>query len=771
MSNNLLWDKFATIDNFILAWQRTVNCSSRMMQDELGMMVFAHDLQANLEDLLRKVQAEDYPYTPLADHKVYVPKPSTTLRTMSLMAAPDLIIYQALVNVIADTSHRHLVNHENQHVLGNLYAGAGSRWMLRQWKTQYFRFIERIERVFSDGNPWIASTDIVAFYDTIDHERLAGLVNKYCGEDERFTTLLRKCLTRWSPHNPDIKMSRGIPQGSNASDFLANLFLYDIDREMIVNGYHYVRYVDDIRILGIEKSAVQKGLILFDLELKKAGLVAQVSKTSVHEIKDIEKEISRLRFNITDPTGQGEYILISVPSNPKSEQAESIAKHVQNTPSEEVDFTDTAFDELDESDETSDSNVVAKKIDVDNRNTENLQEQLREKLLEYIPLLEDPDRSKEADTSITFCLYRLDPDQAVLESVLYLLNRLPWRSEAITACLARFVNNKDAIKGIKEFIIHHDVYSWHRANALWALFKVAGAKDIEDICREWVSDVNLDWYARTIAARILADIPTQHAFLLECLKREQDLLTNNHLDTEILRQELACGAFKKIKSKNKQLSLLKLICNDPSPLLKHLAIYLLQESSCKVVWSDIQDVHEKMKDFSDLIIAMGISPNAPKRCFIAETLIKTYEVPLLAKDLRILYSKHYEPAIHSLRNSINGFHKSPDEYVSEFHKFIHLTIIAFYESVFPNETGLYGRGGYGGLVNRPVFSQTLPKGLSTWKDLGTLRNRVDHPVDAKTGMHSRKIEYKEMYDIFKQLKVALAELYEVWEKSSSTSSP
>ncbi|MDO8753394.1 MAG: hypothetical protein Q7J80_05830, partial [Anaerolineales bacterium] len=88
MSNTLLWNKFATIDNFILAWQRTVNCSSRMMQDELGMKVFAHDLQLNLEDLLRKVQAQDFPYAPLADHKVYVPKPSTTLRTMSLMAAP-----------------------------------------------------------------------------------------------------------------------------------------------------------------------------------------------------------------------------------------------------------------------------------------------------------------------------------------------------------------------------------------------------------------------------------------------------------------------------------------------------------------------------------------------------------------------------------------------------------------------------------------------------------------------------------------------------------
>ncbi len=130
-SSQTLWSKFANYDNFLLAWQRTVNVISRMIHDELGIKTFAYNLQANLEELVRQVQAEDFPYTPLADHKVYVPKPSTTLRTMSLMAVPDVLVYQALVNVIADQTHPYLVTHENQHVLGNLYAGSGKRWMLQ----------------------------------------------------------------------------------------------------------------------------------------------------------------------------------------------------------------------------------------------------------------------------------------------------------------------------------------------------------------------------------------------------------------------------------------------------------------------------------------------------------------------------------------------------------------------------------------------------------------------------------------------------------------
>ncbi|MEH2372298.1 hypothetical protein [Nostoc sp.] len=50
-----MWDKFLTYDNFLLAWQRTVNVTSRMIIDELGFQIFAFNLEANLKDLIRQV--------------------------------------------------------------------------------------------------------------------------------------------------------------------------------------------------------------------------------------------------------------------------------------------------------------------------------------------------------------------------------------------------------------------------------------------------------------------------------------------------------------------------------------------------------------------------------------------------------------------------------------------------------------------------------------------------------------------------------------------
>ncbi len=289
LSPNSLWADFISYDN--LAWQRTVNVTSRIIVDEVGMRTFAYNLQANLEDLIRRIQMEDFPYAPANDHKIYVPKPSTTLRTMSLISAPDLVLYHALVNVIADRVHRVMVTHEDNHVIGNVYAGPGKRWMLKKWRWQYDRFIKRVNELYHEGNRWIASTDIVSFYDTIEHQRLIDLVRQYCGEHREFINLLEGCLSTWSAHNQSQRMSRGIPQGSNASDFLANLFLFEIDRAMIAEGYQYVRYVDDVRIFARDRSTVQKGLIRFDLALKQWGLVAQVTKTSVHEIADINSEI------------------------------------------------------------------------------------------------------------------------------------------------------------------------------------------------------------------------------------------------------------------------------------------------------------------------------------------------------------------------------------------------------------------------------------------------------------------------------------------------
>lgn len=761
---NELWDEFANYDNFLLAWQRTVNVTSRMFHEKLGMEIFAYNLQSNLEDLVQQVNSEIFPYLPLADHKVYIPKPSTTLRTMSLMAVPDVIIYQALVNVIADHSHSYLVSHENEHVLGNLYAGTGRRWMLQSWKRQYSRFVKRVENLYGIGNSWIASTDIVAFYDTIDHERLLNLVQQYCGKNTKFENFLRQCLSKWSAHNATSTMGRGIPQGSNASDFLANLYLYEIDCKLISSGYNYIRYVDDVRILGSDKSTVQRGLILFDLELKCAGLVAQVSKTSVHEIEDIEKEVSRLKFVITDPTNSGKYVFLETPSPPTSEQAGSVKSVVENIINEQAELEQNSLGKSgpdEDEDEDEQDYAPDQNIDVDEHESEKLQEQLRNKFLESFKLLNDLNRAKEAESHITFCLYRLESHSTLRSQGISLLSSLPWRSEAISAFLGRFKNDSLVIEELRKFISEHTVYSWHRANTLLALYKISTAKDVAPQCREWLANDQLDWYARTIAARILAEVPGQHSYLIECLKKEQNNINGDAEATSVLRQELAYSAFRRIKSFKKQLTLLQLICLDRSPLLHRLAIYLLQQPKCSVSWDDLKPYHVNLSSLSGLIEKLGISDEISKPCFIAQTITKEYQISLSKTDLRLLYANHYNKAIETLRESVISFQRSPNSYVNHFHQFTHITFIAFYEYALPFELGVYDAN-YAALIDRRIFKETFPHGVDAWKTLNNMRNRVEHPVDRKNKSHSKNISVREIELLRRQIQVALQEIFDVW---------
>lgn len=78
----------------------------------------------------------------------------------------------------------------------------------------------------------------------------------------------------------------GIPQGPEASAFLAEILLADFDRQNYP-GVVYARYIDDIKLLGKTFSAVDRGLLKLDLRCKSLGLVPQAQKIERRKITDI----------------------------------------------------------------------------------------------------------------------------------------------------------------------------------------------------------------------------------------------------------------------------------------------------------------------------------------------------------------------------------------------------------------------------------------------------------------------------------------------------
>ena len=165
---------------------------------------------------------------------------------MAVLATSDRIVYQALANVIAEKGRSALAMVSNRQSFANVLAGPDKKSIFVHWKKQYKDFQNKFCDLISEGNKWLAETDAAAFYETIDHHILNDILLRNEFLDDKTTAFLISYLATWSSIKSGGSASRGVPQGCLASDLLANVFLYEFDKELASKEYYYLRYVDDI---------------------------------------------------------------------------------------------------------------------------------------------------------------------------------------------------------------------------------------------------------------------------------------------------------------------------------------------------------------------------------------------------------------------------------------------------------------------------------------------------------------------------------------------
>jgi retron-type reverse transcriptase len=235
-------------------------------------------------------------FVPSHASKVMVPKPSGTLRPLTLLNTDDQIVYQACVNVISDllkpkTKHRY-----GRRVFAHLYAGKSSPFFYMRWQNSY-RLMSRVIRdLHTKGFVWVATFDLTAFYDSIDHHMLGHFL-KNVGLDEDAIELLMRCLRQWTsstwsvgPEN--IYHGHGIPQGPLSSGMLSEVVLQHIDKAGERGSRtRYLRYVDDIKIFAKSEEELRRKLVALDLASKEIGLFPQTAKINIRKMSDPNDEV------------------------------------------------------------------------------------------------------------------------------------------------------------------------------------------------------------------------------------------------------------------------------------------------------------------------------------------------------------------------------------------------------------------------------------------------------------------------------------------------
>lgn len=258
---------------------------------------FRHAVDDNLNDLRSRLLNNTY--QPAHAIKIFLPKKSGLQRVYTLLSVEDQIIYQALVNIVAERLAPKMRPRYFKEVFGHVYAGSNSLYFYRDWKIGHEKFSSEIRKVYKQGFNYTASFDLTACYDSIDHSVL-GYFLVDLGLKKEFTDKLTNYLRHWTADTgtAQIYQGHGIPQGPISSGLLAEVVLryFDENRSTKPRAWRYFRYVDDIRFFAKNESDLRSMLLEMDMLSKQIGLFPQSGKIDIHKVSNIEEEIKSLTY-------------------------------------------------------------------------------------------------------------------------------------------------------------------------------------------------------------------------------------------------------------------------------------------------------------------------------------------------------------------------------------------------------------------------------------------------------------------------------------------
>lgn len=282
------------LDNLHRAW-RWLNTSPDPLYKGYFREIYrayAISVDANLKSLRSRLLSGAF--LPTHAIKVYLPKKSGLQRPLSLLAIEDQIVYQALVNVVAERLYPRVKKRYEFVIFGNLYAGQRSKSFYKDWRKTFSKFNDIIVGTYQKGFAYTASFDLTACYDSIDHSVLSHFLEDLSLSHE-FIAELCRYLKHWTAARTEkrIYQGHGIPQGPLASGLLSEVVLkyFDENRTEKPKSWRYYRYVDDMRFFAKNERDLRQALVEMDLLSKQIGLFPQSTKISIHRVTNINDEI------------------------------------------------------------------------------------------------------------------------------------------------------------------------------------------------------------------------------------------------------------------------------------------------------------------------------------------------------------------------------------------------------------------------------------------------------------------------------------------------
>jgi RNA-directed DNA polymerase len=235
---------------------------------------YGQDLEANLQDLHRRLHAGSYRATP--SRRSYIPKADGRLRPLGIATVEDKILQRAVVevlNAIYEVDFR------------------GFSYGFRPGRNPHHALDALAAGVVRKNVNWVLDADIRDFFTKLDQGWLGKFLEHRIA-DQRVLRLIRKWLNAGVNENGEwSRTEEGTPQGASASPLLANVYLHYVfdlwahwwRRRNAHGDVIIVRWADDF-IVGFEH---QEDALRFLADLRerfaKFGLELHPDKTRLIE--------------------------------------------------------------------------------------------------------------------------------------------------------------------------------------------------------------------------------------------------------------------------------------------------------------------------------------------------------------------------------------------------------------------------------------------------------------------------------------------------------
>lgn len=154
------------------------------------------------------------------------------------------------------------------------------------------------EKIQSGKYFWALKVDILHFFDEIRWHILKSILKRDIREEDVLFLIEENAKSvMLEDDGESVEKVQGIYQGSGISPVLSNIYMMEFDQTFAGRGEFYVRYSDDMLLLGESRERLMETLLEIKVKLNQAGLQMNESKTCC---VSLEKGVDMLGYHFSD---------------------------------------------------------------------------------------------------------------------------------------------------------------------------------------------------------------------------------------------------------------------------------------------------------------------------------------------------------------------------------------------------------------------------------------------------------------------------------------